>query len=110
MGWSEYVVLLLLSLSLLSVPMVRSETCGNDLFKTCLWSMLIIGLDGQLDPSCCPLLSEFSASEAYSCLGEAFVKSFVPGVIHRLRWTLNINATVSTIVSSCNLPDDDDGA
>ncbi|KOM40004.1 hypothetical protein LR48_Vigan04g020200 [Vigna angularis] len=92
MGSRQYVGLLLLSLSLLSVSMVRSQsTCPGEFFGACL----LFG--GSNSTICCSLLQGFSAVQIGICFrnSRALIPRSIPFVLP--------NVSISTIINTCNI-------
>ncbi|XP_014489889.1 putative lipid-binding protein AIR1 [Vigna radiata var. radiata] len=100
MGSSQYLGLLLLSLSLVSVSVVRSQTCPN--LSACVSVLNVVNVTvGVLpDPSCCSVFPGLSSSQAEICLRNAITTE---SAVAPLLGIVNLNATISTMIRSCNV-------
>ncbi|WVZ18929.1 hypothetical protein V8G54_006251 [Vigna mungo] len=113
MGSSKYVGLLLLSLSLVSVSMVRSQTCPNGV-SACgsLFNVVNVTLGGSPTPSCCSVLPGLNTVQAGICIRNAIITGplagflpppLTPFLLLPVLGPINLNATITTIIRTCNV-------
>ncbi|BAT97436.1 hypothetical protein LR48_Vigan11g107200 [Vigna angularis] len=104
MGCREYVGLLLLSLSLLSVSMVRSQSsCIGELQGACGTVLKTLGEGGSLNSSCCSAFQGLEFYEAADCVFKAFYfggSKVLPFDFYTLD---NITKYVKTILKICGV-------
>ncbi|WVZ21157.1 hypothetical protein V8G54_008479 [Vigna mungo] len=80
MGWMKYVLAVFLSLTLLSVSMVRSQRpppCPSAINTTGLYSACISLFKALESSSCCSPLKGLSPCQAVSCIANV-LPTFVP--------------------------------
>ncbi|WVZ18926.1 hypothetical protein V8G54_006248 [Vigna mungo] len=104
MGWMKYVLAIFLSLSLLSVSMVRSQNDDDDecpINTTGLAAACRSLYDGVNSSSCCSLLQGLSRNQAGICIYNDFFRfKYNP---KKLEYGYLVDRVIGTTVKACGL-------